>query len=124
MGNDNVRFYALLETKLSKSIEKFTNEGLTPALMRQVREAIRDQIDGVFSVSKHKLSVDATTWLTDQYFKSIKVNDEQTMSDLVVINEYNLSDLEFNDIQLLRNLFLETKMGPGLDEELKRRSKS
>ncbi len=124
MGTNNVRFYTLLEAKIKTSLEKFTGEALTPVLMRKIRDGIKDQITGVFTVSKHKLTPEAMTWLGDQYFKSIKVNDEQSMSDLVVINEYKLSELEFNDIQLLRNLFLETKMGLGLDEELKRRSTS
>ena len=72
----------------------------------------------------HKLSANALTWLGDQYFKAIKINDDQLMSDTVVINEYTLTELEFNDIQLLRNLFSGTRMGPELNEELQRRSVS
>ncbi len=117
-----VRFYALLEERLNKSISKFCNEALTPALMRQIREEIKCQITSLFEASSRKLSPNAQTWLTDQYFKTIKVNDDQTMTDLVVINEYTLSELEFDDIRLLHTLFLETKMGPGLVEELKRRN--
>ena len=120
-----IRFHQLLETQLTNSLQKkFLNEQLTPALMRSIREMIRQQINDVFSKSRFKLSADATTWLTDQYFKGIKLNDDQLMSDQVVINEYKLSELEFNDIQLLRNLFLETTMGPDLDAELRRRSAS
>jgi len=117
-----VRFYALLEESLNKSIGKFCNEALTPGLMRQIREEIKGQITRLFEASSHKLSFNAQTWLTDQYFKNIKVNDDQSMSDLVVINEYTLTELEFDDIKLLHDLFLDTKMGPGLVTELKRRN--
>lgn len=120
-----IRFHQLLETKITNTLQrKFLHEQLTPVLMRSIRESIRQQIDDVFSKSRFKLSPNATTWLTDQYFKGIKLNDDQLMSDQVVINEYKLSELEFNDIQLLRNLFMETTMGPGLDAELRRRSAS
>lgn len=120
----NVRFSILLEASLQTLLEKFLREALTPALMRQIRDAIKNQIVSTFSKSNQKLSSEAVTWLTDQYFKAIKVNDEKSMSDLVVINEYKLSELDFNDIQLFRNLFLDTTMGPELDAELRRRSRS
>lgn len=122
--NKRIRFHQLLELQLNNSLKKFLHEQLTPVVMRSIREEIRATIDGVFSKSKHRLSPDATTWLTDQYFKGIRLNDDQLMSDQVVINEYKLTELEFNDIQLLRNLFNETVMGPELDAELKRRSTS
>lgn len=119
-----IRFYQLLEQRLSREIKKHVSSELTPETMRSIRESIRRTINGVFSKSNHKLSEHAVTWLTDQYFKGIRLNEDQLMSDQVVINEYRLPELEFTDIQLLRNLFLETQMGPELDEELRHRSAS
>lgn len=124
MSHNRIRFHQLLEVQLNNILKKFVNEQLTPTLMRRIREAIRTQLEDVFSRSRCNLSSNALTWLTDQYFKAIQLNEDQLMSDQVVINEYKLHELEFNDIQLLRNLFLETKMGPELDVELKRRSAS
>lgn len=124
-NDDQIRFHQLLEVQLNNMIRKqFVNEQLTPEKMRSIREAIRQQLIDVFSKSRFKLTSNAITWLCDQYFKSIRINDDQLMSDQVVINEYRLDELEFNDIQLLRNLFLETRMGPELDAELRRRSAS
>lgn len=120
-----IRFHQLLEIQLNSIIQKqFVNEQLTPVMMRSLRNAIREQLDSVFSKSRFKLSPNALTWLGDQYFKNIRLNGDQLMNDTVVIHEYKLSQLEFNDIQLLRNLFLETIMGPELDAELRRRSAS
>jgi hypothetical protein len=121
----HIRFHQLLETHLNSIIQKrFVNRALTPEMMREMRNAIHETIGGVFAKSSHKLSANALTWLGDQYFKAIKINDDQLMSDTVVINEYTLTELEFNDIQLLRNLFSGTRMGPELNEELQRRSVS
>ena len=119
-----IRFHQLLEIQLNNNIKQFLFDELTPVTMRAVREAIRKQLIDVFSKSKFQLSAPALIWLGDQYFKAIRINDDQLMNDQVVINEYKLSELEFNDIQLLRNLFNETTMGPGLDAELARRSAS
>jgi len=124
----NIKFYRLLEIHLEgilqKTLKSSEQKELTPLLMREIREGIRESISSVFTQSKHKLSQEATTWLTDQYFKRIKVGKNQVMSDQVVINEYTLSELTFDDVQLLRNLFVETQMGPELDDELKKRSLS
>lgn len=92
--------------------------------MREIRVGINESISSVFSKSKYKLSQEAIMWLSDQYFKRIKISKDQTMSDQVVINEYTLSELTFDDIQLLRNLFIETQMGLELDNELRKRSLS
>lgn len=120
----SLRFHELLELQLNNTIQKFTKKPLTPELMREIREAIRGQIEGVFGKSKFQLSKNAITWLTDQHFKNIRIAEDQLMSDTVVINEYKLSELQFNDILLLRNLFNQTIMGPELEAELKRRSVS
>ncbi len=127
MSNDvnQIRFHQLLEIQINNIIKsKFTGSALTPLVMREIREAIKTQLVDVFSKSKFGLSPGALIWLCDQYFKAIKINDTQMMSDTVVINEYKLSELEFNDIKLMRNLFLETRLGSELDKEFQRRSQS
>lgn len=123
MQGNHIRFAQLLELHVTNVItKKFVNEQLTPLLMRQIREAIRAAIENVFVKSKHNLSNAALTWLTDQYFKAIKLNGEMTMSDQVVIHEYKLSQLPYHDIELLRNLFNETAMAPELEKEYRTRS--
>lgn len=119
-----IRFHQLLELHLNNVLKTFVNEPLTPELMGSIRGTFRDKIKTVFEKSSHKLSAAALTWLADQHFKSISLGPDQNMSDNVVINEYTLAELEFRDIQLLRNLFLETKMGHELDDEFRRRSVS
>lgn len=125
-ANDkSIRFHELLEIKLNDTLTKeFSLEGLTPALMKSIRSAIQEQIRDVFSKSSHTLTPNAITWLGDQYFKSIKLNSNQLMADLVIINEYKLSELEFSDIKLLYNLYRDTKMGPELIDEMRTRNAS
>lgn len=123
-SKSTIKFHQLLELQLNKRIQKYQREPLTHVTMRAIREDIRDLISSTFSKSRFKLSTNATTWLTDQYFKAIRVNEEQTMAEQVAINEYKLSELDFNDIQLLRNLFNETTLSPELEAEFRRRSVS
>lgn len=121
---NRIRFHQLLEIVLNDLLKSFLHKPLTPELMHSMRRAIREKIHDVFAKSKHRLSDNAETWLTDQYFKRIKFNDDYAMVDQVVINEYKLPELEFNDILLMRNLFIETDMGEDLDKEFKRRGMS
>ena len=128
MSDKNIKFYQLLEITLNdvlqKTIKSSEQKEINHILMREIRVGINESISSVFSKSKYKLSQEAIMWLSDQYFKRIKISKDQTMSDQVVINEYTLSELTFDDIQLLRNLFIETQMGLELDNELRKRSLS
>jgi hypothetical protein len=128
VSDKNIKFYQLLEITLNdvlqKTIKSSEQKEINHILMREIRVGINESISSVFSKSKYKLSQEAIMWLSDQYFKRIKISKDQTMSDQVVINEYTLSELTFDDIQLLRNLFIETQMGLELDNELRKRSLS
>jgi len=117
------RFYQLLEQRFNDILksENFFQKELTPALIRNIREAFLSQLNYLFSRSNHKLSQLAQVWLCDQYFKEIKINDTQVMSDLVVINEYTLDELTLTDVTLLNDLFSMTKLGPILKENVEKR---
>ena len=118
-----IKFYKLLEEHLNVVLKDFFFQPLTPAVLREIRNALRTKIENIFTKSKkHRLTAEAMTWLTDQYFKSIQISPDQLISDNVVINEYTLLELTFSDIQLLWDLFKETKMGPELECELQRRN--
>lgn len=107
MEGKHVRFTQLLETHLNKVIKKeFDNRDLDPVTLRSIRERLKEQIGGIFGkMNSHKISEHVVMWLTDQYFKAIKVDDDYDMSEMVFINEYKLADLPYHDIELLRNLY-------------------
>jgi len=124
----NVRFYQLLDIQLASKLKKFSNEPMTPVTLHLIRETINDTLNAVFSASRHKLSQPAVKWLADQYFKLVTFTTtdrgEQRVVDLVVIHEYKLSMLDFNDVQLLHNLFVETPFGEDLHKEYAARTAS
>ena len=123
--NKRVRFAELLTLHILNVVkERFTNSPLTPNVMREIRATIRQKIDNIFNLSKYNLGADARAWVTDQFFKSIQFNGGECMSDQVIIHEYNLTELPYNDLQLLKNLFDETVMGSELENEFQRRSAS
>lgn len=123
MANDNIRFHELLDSHLMNVLKpKFLNETLTPKVLREIHSLIRSTIEGIFMKSSQVISGEALSWLTDQYFKNIKVNDTQHVSDLVVLNEYVLDELKYTDIQLLCNLFSDHRIGHDLEIELRKRS--
>lgn len=128
MGSKQVRFSELLTLHVSNTIQnKFLNEALNPDTLRAIRDVVHQTIGEVFARSSHRLSPKAINWVSNQYFKSIQlgsVEGKQTINDLVVVNDYPLSEMTFSDIQLMRNLFNETTMSSALEEEYRRRSAS
>lgn len=120
-----VGFAGLLTQHIEDRLQRrHGNEKLSPQTMRAIRATIRETIDGIFSKSNHKLSDVATTWLTDQYFKRVVVGGDRAMNDMVVINEYKLSDLTYDDVALLGGLFARTDLAVELLDELRTRRAS
>lgn len=124
MADKYIRFVELLEGYLVKVLQKkFGKVTLTNEMLREMRDEIRTRVDGVFDKSSFKLTPEARGWVSNQFFKTIKVSEDQIINDVVVINEYKLSAMPYSDIELLKNLFNETIMGQELLEEYKLRSK-
>jgi hypothetical protein len=121
-----IRFAQLLEQHLNNQIaKKFNKSTVNNETLHQMHASIKEQVDGVFKKSTHTVTQPGLDWLSNQFFKymSLKTNEgKKVIGELVIFNEYNLADLPYSDIQLLRNLFNETQMGPELEDEYKRRS--
>ncbi len=125
MEGKPVRFAKLLEQHINNVVKKlYLNEQATSTVLHSIHATVRREIDTVFLKSTFKLSEESRSWLTDQFFKSISINGEQSIGDRVITNEYKLETLPYHDIELLRNLFNETAIGPYLEEEYRRRSQS
>ena len=126
MASNQPRFVELLNRHVVDTVQrKFEHQQLTPATMREIRSTIRAVIDGVFTKSdKYKLTETGRAWLTNQYFKRLHVNASQTMNDLIVINEYKLTELSYSDIALLRDLYDQTDLADELNAEYRSRSAS
>lgn len=125
----HVRFAELLRLALNTKIKKKFASGQTldHVMLREIRDCVRDTVTEIFSKSKHPISEQAMHWVANQYFKSIQLgttDGTKTMGDLIVINDHNLGDMSFTDIQLMKNLFNETDMSIALNEEYRRRSAS
>lgn len=87
-------------------------------------DVIKSTISGLFDKSNYKLTVEAISWLSTQYFKAIKVNAADKISDLIVTNEHSLSAMPYDDIKLMNDLFADAAVGTDLVVEMKKRSLS
>lgn len=120
------RFVDLLGHRIEELINRNRNsDALTPESMRSIRDTIRNTVDSVFLKSdRHSLSPTARSWLADQYFKRVRINEDQCISDVVVLHEHTLSQLTRSDVELLRTLFSGTEIGQHLADEQRRRDAS
>lgn len=120
------RFYELLETHLTVVLnQKFPNgTSVDDGVLRLMFDTIKSTITGLFDQSSHKLTAEALSWLSTQYFKGVRVNAEDRVSDLIVTNEHDLALMPYDDIKLMNDLFAEASVGEALVTEMKRRSLS
>jgi hypothetical protein len=116
-----MRFYRLLELRLADVAQQLIFREVTENVLREVRDAIFTEIRDLFAKSNHRLSFEALSWLSDQYFKALKINNDVTVAELIVLNEYKLADMSFSDVQLLHQLYHGTRLGTELDVEYTRR---
>lgn len=117
-----MKFHQLLEMRFNELLQKLEIKELDPKSLRLIRNMFSMQIESIFAKSKFKLSKDALLWLSNQYFKHTKVNDDQTINDYVVINEHKLSEFSNDEITLMRNLFASAEFGKELEQEYKQRN--
>ena len=123
-----IRFAELLEQHIVNQVNrKFATSGamLNNDTLHQIRDLVTEQVSGVFRKSSHQVGNLALTWLSNQIFQTLQIgttDGKKSIRELVIFNEYKLSEMPYSDLQLLRNLFNETTMGPELEEEYRKRS--
>lgn len=86
-----------VESLLDKNLEEKWIVTLRSEIMHEITTALFNA--GLFVTKTGR------TWLTDQHFKAIKVNDS-LITDLVIMNEFTLDDLDAHDIAILRRIYL------------------
>lgn len=124
MTKEDVEFNQLLEDRLTEKLASFLSKSLTSDIVRQIRNSFKHVINTTCSEYKLNLSEEAVVWVTDQYFKSIKINDNLLMNEQVVINEYQLTELDLGDIVLLYSNFGGSSFGDEITKEFNKRTMS
>jgi hypothetical protein len=114
-------FLDLVAKWLEASLKKFDLAQLTPEMMKEIRKTIYDGFKNIFQMSSNNVSDPALVWISDQFFKSIKVSDDQLLNDIVVINEYQLKEFSDSDITTLSTLFASAEFGDRIVAERLRR---
>lgn len=123
MSDGVISFAKLLELKVNHAVQqRFNHQAVTPDLLRELRDLIRQQVDAVFLPSSYSLTAEARGWLANQMFSAVKINGETSIAELVIINEYKLAEMPYHDVKLLHDLFKKTAVGQLLEEECARRS--
>lgn len=109
---------------LLQNIASSSDVDLSPDGLKRLRNDMQAAVKSQFPEG---LSREAVVWLTDRYFKAINVSHatgepDQSMMDLVVLNEYDLNDLTIDDVKTLYDVFSTTLLGQELATNLKKRS--
>lgn len=110
MSEEAITFSELLEIEVEHDLKEFakTNyaRAMTKEVMAEIRETVRKSVSRCFLTMNYRLSENALTWVTDQYFKLVNVNSSATIGDVVFIHEWRLSELQTSDIMTLKHAFM------------------
>ncbi len=118
---EQIRFHEILEAKLRSTIKKFIGRDLKPSVLKELRDAMVDDVTRVFNASNVKLTENALSWVGTQYFKTVNLNDNGIMAELVIVNDFKLADFPDADIETLYNLFNTAWFGEEVEQERARR---
>lgn len=119
---NKVTFYDLLETQVLQLLSNYLHEEINYSNMHRLRSDISKIINNVYMNSNVKpISHSAVLWLTDELFKSIKINDTTQMGEVYLMNSYTTEDLDLYDIMTLKKHLANTKLESVLESELARR---
>jgi hypothetical protein len=131
MTEGRIRFSKLFTLHVNNLIKKYmdvhppgANGDVSTEVLKGLRVVIMEQVDRVFTRGNHRMTAESRSWLADQFFKMIQINGNHYMGDQVVIHEYKLSDLPYDDVELMKNLFDQTMLAEMLNEDFKKRSLS
>ena len=117
-----------LYPEITKNVNKKLAEFLKPPQkdnwLKEMHKAIKDEITNVLLPRGLFISAKALSWLTDQHFTAISIND-RPMSDFALMNEFPLSELKNDDVKILFAIYdgSKTKIETRLLAETTLRSK-
>lgn len=115
--DEPITFHDSLQHAVISTVrERFIFSEFSPATLKSMRESIKECVRTHVESRSLLLGEAAVTWLTDQFFKRLRVNAEQLIADLVVINEWSVRELAGNDIITLSDLL----RGSPLEKEIER----
>lgn len=119
-------FVELLTKTLNNLLtEKFVGQPINNVTLHQIKQEIKDLLTTTFNKSKTNLSPISIEWLTTTYFKSAFISAGSAgntyISEQIVSNDHQPSDLPLVDVRIISTLFHDTDVGDIMSEELNKR---
>lgn len=116
-------FLDTLDATLLGRLKCYEGKDINPDVLREIRDVTREVIDAALLTHKVTLSENSRQWVSNQYFRSIRLTSEHTINELVYINDHELKSLPTKDITTMLALFQSTVFGNELKIERTRRKR-
>lgn len=110
------------ETLLGK-LKTYEGKAINQDVLREIRDITREVVDSTLEAHSITLSENSRQWVANQYFRSIRLTHDQTVNELVFINDHDLKSLPTKDITTMVAVFNDTVFGNQLSIERKRRKR-
>lgn len=118
------RFAEMIDIVLTKIIGAYVGwEGNARDFLQEVRHVIFERLNEIFARCNFRLSERSVRWLSDEYFKRVKLNGAQQVGELIILSdEVDVKTIPGSDLEIMTNLFDETDFADVLVKEKRRRS--
>lgn len=113
----------VLHTKIDSAMTEFMGQSFVRETITQMKEIIQSLVIKTFNDGAETLGPKAVSWLTNQFLRNVKGKDEDgefLLSEVVLFNDYELSELKHDDVVLLESTFRDEAFCKPLTEFLKK----
>jgi hypothetical protein len=119
-------FYSSLNSQIDKMLKQkyqfVVSDANVNNLLKDISNDIKEIVECRLKEENSDISEEATTWLKNVLFQKVSLADGLSISDLIVMNNYSLDELSYNDLTILSNLLKGSEFEFSLKKELKNKN--
>ena len=110
-----------IDTMLKEKYQFATNNDDGIKLLRDISNDIEDIVSSRLKEESIEVAKETILWLKNVIFEKVKIADGLSVSDLIFLNNYDLSELNDKDIELLNKLLEKSEFKKQIKTEINNR---
>lgn len=116
------KFNEIITKLLSDKLVEFSNKSLNLATCYEIYKSIFDTLAEVFETSNVQISNESMNYLSQQYYDSILINENQELDPNIFTQRAKLENIETKELALLAVMLNGTDFSIPILLEVKRRN--
>jgi hypothetical protein len=121
MSNFYKQLNLQIDEMLKSKYQFATNQTDGVQLLHDISKDINEIVETMLKEQSSQISDKAVRWLRNVLFVKVSISDGLSISDLVVVNNYDLSDLTDHDLFMFSSLLESSEFKNNITKEIKSR---